>query len=69
MHQGCTCAAGLEKTANEDRVELAGDTEGALADYRAAAARTTSLPEQRYLTTRAARLRRAQGVTGITLDR
>jgi hypothetical protein len=50
-------------------VELAGDTEGALADYRAAAARTTSLPEQRYLTTRAARLRRAQGVTGITLDR
>ena len=50
-------------------LELAGDTEGALADYRAAAARTTSLPEQRYLTTRAARLRRAQDVTGVKPDR
>ena len=50
-------------------LELAGDTEGALADYRAAAARTTSLPEQRYLTTRAARLRRAQDVTGVRSDR
>ena len=39
-------------------LELEGDTERALADYRTAAARTTSLPEQRYLTTRAARLRR-----------
>jgi predicted RNA polymerase sigma factor len=51
-------------------LELAGDTEGALADYRSAAARTTSLPEQRYLTTRAAQLRRAQGVTGgVRTDR
>ena len=38
-------------------LELAGDTEAALAHYRAAAARTTSLPEQRYLATRAARLK------------
>jgi predicted RNA polymerase sigma factor len=50
-------------------LELTGDTEGALADYRAAAARTTSLPEQRYLTTRAARLRRAQEVAGVRTDR
>jgi RNA polymerase sigma factor (sigma-70 family) len=50
-------------------LELAGDTEGALADYRTAAARTTSLPEQRYLTTRAARLRRAHDVTGVRADR
>jgi predicted RNA polymerase sigma factor len=40
-------------------LEMAGDTEGALAHYRAAASRTTSLPEQRYLATRAARLRAA----------
>ena len=38
-------------------LELAGDTEAALVHYRAAAARTTSLPEQRYLATRAARLK------------
>jgi predicted RNA polymerase sigma factor len=38
-------------------LELAGDTEGALQHYRAAASRTTSLPEQRHLTKRAARLR------------
>ena len=37
-------------------LELAGDTDGALEHYRAAAARTTNLPEQRYLTARAARL-------------
>jgi RNA polymerase sigma factor (sigma-70 family) len=37
-------------------LELAGDTDRARAHYRAAAARTTSLPEQRYLTLRAARL-------------
>jgi len=36
--------------------ELAGDTEAALIHYRAAAARTTSVPEQRYLAARAARL-------------
>jgi len=37
-------------------LELAGDRAAALAHYRAAAARTTNLPEQYYLTTRAARL-------------
>ncbi len=37
-------------------LELAGDRAGAVANLRAAAARTTSLPEQRYLTLRAARL-------------
>ncbi len=36
--------------------EMAGDIESAVRFYRAAAARTTSLPEQRYLATRAARL-------------
>jgi predicted RNA polymerase sigma factor len=38
-------------------LEMAGDTHAALALYRAAARRTTSLPEQRYLSTRAARLK------------
>ena len=37
-------------------LELAGDTDAALTLYRAAARRTTSLPEQRYLARRAARL-------------
>jgi RNA polymerase sigma factor (sigma-70 family) len=36
--------------------ELAGDRDAALASYRAAARRTTSIPEQRYLERRAARL-------------
>jgi predicted RNA polymerase sigma factor len=36
--------------------EMAGDTAAARAAYRAAARRTTSLPEQRYLESRAARL-------------
>ena len=36
--------------------EMAGDREQALAHYRAAAARTLSIPERNYLTTRAARL-------------
>ena len=36
-------------------LEMAGDREGAVACYRAAAAGTTSTPEQHYLTTRAAR--------------
>jgi RNA polymerase sigma factor (sigma-70 family) len=39
-------------------LELGGDTEGALEHYRVAASRTPSLPEQRHLTKRAARLRR-----------
>jgi predicted RNA polymerase sigma factor len=37
-------------------LELAGDYAAAQASYRAAARRTTSLPEQRYLERRAARL-------------
>ena len=37
-------------------LEMAGDTKAALTHYRAAANRTTSLPEQRYLATQAARL-------------
>jgi predicted RNA polymerase sigma factor len=36
--------------------EMAGDHEAAIAHYQAAAARTTSLPERNYLTTKAARL-------------
>ncbi|MFF4761862.1 hypothetical protein [Streptomyces sp. NPDC001292] len=36
--------------------ELAGDREAAIADYRAAARRTTSLPERHHLSLRAARL-------------
>jgi hypothetical protein len=36
--------------------ELAGDTEPAILEFRAAAARTTNLREQHYLTTKAARL-------------
>jgi predicted RNA polymerase sigma factor len=38
-------------------LEMAGDTQGALEQYRAAAARTTSLPEQHYLAKQAARLK------------
>jgi RNA polymerase sigma factor (sigma-70 family) len=38
-------------------LEMAGETTAALMHYRAAASRTTSLPEQRYLATRAARLK------------
>ncbi len=37
--------------------EMAGDAEAAVRHYRAAASRTTSLPERRYLITRAARLK------------
>jgi predicted RNA polymerase sigma factor len=37
-------------------LEMAGDTAGARDAYRAAAAGTTSLPERRHLTARAARL-------------
>ncbi|MDF2709619.1 MAG: subfamily polymerase sigma-70 factor, partial [Nonomuraea muscovyensis] len=36
--------------------EMAGDLGAAVADYRAAAGRTTNIPERDYLTTRAARL-------------
>jgi RNA polymerase sigma factor (sigma-70 family) len=38
-------------------LEMAGDIQGALEHYRAAAGRTTSLPEQHYLAKQAARLR------------
>lgn len=37
-------------------LDLAGDTKAAIAEFRAAAARTTNLREQHYLTTQAARL-------------
>ncbi len=37
-------------------LEMAGDSEGAVAHYRIAAGRTTSLPERNYLMTQAARL-------------
>jgi predicted RNA polymerase sigma factor len=37
-------------------LEMAGDREAAIAHYRAAAGRTTSIPERNYLLTRAARL-------------
>ena len=50
--------------------EQAGERQGALADYRAAAERTTSLPERHYLSVRAARLsssdRRAAGSAPVT---
>jgi RNA polymerase sigma factor (sigma-70 family) len=39
-------------------LEQAGDTTGAVAEFRAAAGRTTNLREQQYLTTKAARLTR-----------
>jgi RNA polymerase sigma factor (sigma-70 family) len=42
-------------------LEMAGDTKAALAHYRAAASRTTNLPEQRYLATQAARLKLEAG--------
>jgi predicted RNA polymerase sigma factor len=38
------------------RLEMAGHREAARAGYRAAARRTTSLPERRYLEARAARV-------------
>ena len=38
-------------------LEMAGEKEAALEHYRAAAARTTSLPEQRYLARQAASLK------------
>ncbi|MBO0809510.1 MAG: hypothetical protein J2P32_14530, partial [Actinobacteria bacterium] len=37
-------------------LEMAGDREAAIAAFRSAAARTTSIPEQQYLTSQAARL-------------
>jgi RNA polymerase sigma factor (sigma-70 family) len=45
-------------------LEIAGDSAGARARYRSAARRTTSLPEQRYLEARAARLGDGQRADG-----
>ncbi len=45
-------------------LEMAGDVDAALAHYRSAAGRTTSIPEQHYLITRAARLRAQTGRPG-----
>jgi RNA polymerase sigma factor (sigma-70 family) len=42
-------------------LEMSGDSEGAIAEYRTAANRTNSLPEQNYLTTQAARLNERRG--------
>jgi RNA polymerase sigma factor (sigma-70 family) len=42
-------------------LEMAGDTAGAVTHYRAAASRTTSIPEQQYLTMQAARLQNGSG--------
>jgi RNA polymerase sigma factor (sigma-70 family) len=42
-------------------LELAGDPQAAIAHYRTAAGRTTSLPERNYLMTQAARLSEAAG--------
>ncbi|MCK2213260.1 sigma-70 family RNA polymerase sigma factor [Actinomadura sp. ATCC 31491] len=60
--------AGDERVAGDHRLhavrahllEMAGDREAALAAYEEAARRTTSLPQQRYLRTRAAALRVAE---------
>ncbi len=42
-------------------LEMAGDHEAAMAHYRIAAGRTTSLPERNYLASRAARLGEGMG--------
>jgi RNA polymerase sigma factor (sigma-70 family) len=44
-------------------LEQAGDAQAAMAEFRAAAARTTNLREQQYLVTRAARLASAPGLS------
>lgn len=44
--------------------EMAGDHDRALAHYRAAAARTASIPERNYLTAKAARLRERHRAAG-----
>jgi RNA polymerase sigma factor (sigma-70 family) len=45
-------------------LEMAGDHQSAIAHYRTAASRTPSVPEQRYLLTRAARLGSPRGPKG-----
>jgi RNA polymerase sigma factor (sigma-70 family) len=47
-------------------LEQAGDARAAAVEFQAAAARTTNLREQRYLTTKAARLSSGLGNTGFT---
>jgi predicted RNA polymerase sigma factor len=42
-------------------LEMAGDIDTAIAHYRAAASRTTSIPERNYLTTQAAKLSLSRG--------
>ena len=42
-------------------LEMAGDIDAAIAHYRAAASRTTSIPERNYLTTQAAKLSLSRG--------
>ncbi|HEX3735692.1 MAG TPA: RNA polymerase sigma factor, partial [Solirubrobacterales bacterium] len=42
-------------------LEMSGDTDAAIAEYRAAAERTNSQPERNYLTTKAARLNASGG--------
>ena len=46
---------------NEDRLEMAGESAGAIENYHAAAARTASFPERNYLLAQAARLAGLQG--------
>ncbi len=47
--------------------EMAGDVEAAVTHYRAAASRTTSVPEQHYLTTQAARLSARTSAGGLAV--
>jgi RNA polymerase sigma factor (sigma-70 family) len=47
-------------------LEMAGDRAAALAGYQTAARRTTSLPERRYLESRASRLREIEARRGIS---
>jgi RNA polymerase sigma factor (sigma-70 family) len=49
-------------------LEMAGDTAAARESYRAAARRTTSLPEQRYLEARAARLKNEARSTAADVE-
>ena len=46
-------------------LELAGDHQAAIAHYRIAAGRTTSLPERNYLVTQAARLKESTAATSV----
>jgi RNA polymerase sigma factor (sigma-70 family) len=50
-------------------LEMAGDYERAIAHFRAAAERTTSIPERNYLTAKAARLAAEQRREGAARDR